>query len=405
MNHLLTTVLFLALCWSALHASGQRETGQRESARRKLREPVVQIPIDTLHWSATRRLELSDFHSPAQPGLGGSEFYYQIGYEVRPTSIGSVPALDAFCLMFRNLSWVSETARTERTLAYNQVLFDLVEIHTRQMKGKLIELVDQRNFKQQAKQIEYLTNAELGAEVNRFRAETGGGDDRAALELWQQRVVQRLFATPDLVTTYHASSFGFGFFVGGGGALPVGLVAQAINPLAGRVTGLDLAFGRTLILVHPAFYAGGIRAGFSQANQTWETGMQIKPTALDIGVGRVVRDTPRSRLIPYAGYRFFQLTPRDRDDERYKGLSLISHSPTIGLMYDFKMGKKSHQPDEDRSSFLFVRAKLSYSQLLGNQSFSGGMIGLQIGVGGFGRLRKVTYQPERTVIVLPGKLM
>ncbi len=404
MNRLLSTVLFLALCWSALPTSGQREPGQRKSAQRK-REPVAQIPIDTLHWSATRRLELADFHSPAQPGLGGSEFYYQIGYEVRPMSIGSIPALDAFCLMFRNLSWVSETARSERTLAYNQVLFDLVEIYTRQMKARLIELVDQRNFKQQAKQIEYLTNAELGAEVNRFRAETGGGDDRAALELWQQRVVQRLFATPDLVTTYHASSFGFGFFVAGGGTLPAGPVAQAINPLAGHVTGLDLAFGRTLVLVHPAFYTGHIRVGFSQANQTWETNMQVKPTAIDIGFGRIIRDTPHSRLIPYVGYRFFQLTPRDRDDERYKGLSLLSHSPTIGLMYDVKLGKSTPQPDEDRSSFWFVRAKLSYSHLLGNQPFSGGMIGLQIGVGGFGRLRKVIYQPERTVIVLPGKLM
>ena len=399
MNRLPATVLFLALCWSALPASGQR------GAARQKREPMVPIPIDTLHWSATRRLELADFHSPAQPGLGGSEFYYQIGYEVRPMSIGSVPALDAFCLMFRNLSWVSETARTERTLAYNQVLFDLVEIYTRQMKARLVELVDQRNFKQQAKQIEYLTNAELGAEVNRFRAETGGGDDRDALELWQQRAVQRLFATPDLVTTYRASTFGFGIFLAGAGYLPAGSAAQVVNPLAGSVMGLDLAFSRTIVLIHPAFYAGSVRSEFSQGNQTWETGIALKPTAVDIGFGRIIRDTPRSRLIPYAGYRFFQLSPRNRDEDRYKGLSLLSHSPTVGLMYDVKLGKRIRQSDDDLSSFLFIRAKLSYSQLLGNQPFSGGMVGLQIGIGGFGRLRKVTYQPERTVIVLPGKLM
>lgn len=55
----------------------------------------AQATIDTLHWSATRRLQLTDFHSPTQPGLGGSDFHYQIGYEVRPTSVWSQPAIDA----------------------------------------------------------------------------------------------------------------------------------------------------------------------------------------------------------------------------------------------------------------------------------------------------------------------
>ena len=398
MIRLLSIVLLLtSFCWLILPARAQHE--------RRKREPMTQIPIDTLHWSATRRLQLSDFHSPAQPGLGGSEFYYQIGYEVRPTSIGSIPALDAFCLMFRNLSWVSETARSERTLAYNQVLFDLVEIYTRQMKAKLIALVDQRNFGQQAKQIEYLTNAELGAEVNRFRAETGGGDDRVALEEWQQQVVQRLFATPDLVTTYRSSTFGFGVFITGGVTLPVGSVGQVLEPLAGASAGIDLAFGRTMVFLHPAFYTSTIRAEFIHQNRTWASGIPVNPTLIDVGLGRVVSESYRHRFTPYVGYRLLQLTPRDRHDERYAGLSLLNHAPTAGLVYDLKLGKNTRHLDELRNSFWFVRTKLSYSQLLGNQPFSGGMIGLQIGLGGFGRLRKVLYQPQRTVIVLPGKLM
>jgi len=396
MTRLLSILLLLVLlCSLSLPARCQR--GQTE--------PIEAVSIDTLHWSATRRLQLTDFHSPAQPGLGGSEFYYQIGYEVHPALIGSVPALDAFCLMFRNLSWVSETARNERTLVYNQVLFDLVEIHTRQMKAKLITLVNKKNFKQQAKQIEYLTNAELGAEVNRFRAETGGGDDRAALEAWQQQVVQRLFATPDLVTTYRASTFGFGFFVAAGGVVSTGLVAETLNPLAGISGGIDLAFGRTTVFLHPALYGGNIQQGFIHQGRTWESGMPISPTLIDVGLGRLVAESSRSRLMPYVGYRLLQLSPRDRHDERYAGLSLINHAPTAGLVLDIKLGKNIGQSNEQRNSFWFVRTKLSYSHLLGSQPFSGGMVGLQIGLGGFGRLRKVIYRPERTVIVLPGKFM
>lgn len=367
--------------------------------------PAQQATIDTLHWSATRRLQLSDFHSPAQPGLGGSEFYYQIGYEVRPTSIWSQPAIDAFCLMFRNLSWVSETARTERTLAYNQILFDLVEIHTRQMKAKLIALGVDRHFKEKARQIEYLTNAELGAEVNRFRAETGGGDDLPALQRWQKEVVQRLYNVTDPVTTYRLSKVGYGAFLGGSLLLPGGPLAQTLDPATGIAFGLDLAFRRTMLLLHPSLDNATIRTDFQIQSQVWETGMKISQTVFEIGLGRVVYDSPRSRLIPYVGYRLLELSPRDRADERYKGYTFTDHAPTAGVMLDLKFGDNSRKSDRAGTSFWFVRTRLSYSPLLNTRTLSGGLINFQVGLGGFGRIRKVTYQPEHTLISLPGHMM
>lgn len=365
----------------------------------------AQATIDTLHWSATRRLELSDFRSPTQPGLGGSEFYYQLGYEVRPTSLWSEPAIDAYCLMFRNLSWISETAKDQRTLAYNQVLFDLVEIHARQMKAKLIALRVDRHFKQQAKQIEYLTNSELGAEVNRFRGETGGGDDVQALQRWQKQVAQRLYDTPDLVTMYHSSKVGFGVFVGGGGALPTGPLAETLTPPGGMTVGLDIAFHRTALLLHTTQYAAHLTQSFTHQNQSWETGMHVKPTLFEIGLGHFIYDSPRTRLLPYVGYRLLDLAPRDRNDERYKGFSLINHAPVVGLIFDFKLGDNSIKPDLSQENFWFVRTKLSFSPVQTTSPFTGGLLNLQIGLGGFGRIRKVSYKPDRTLIPLPGRAL
>lgn len=363
----------------------------------------AQTKIDTLHWSATRRLKLSDFHAPTQPGLGGSEFYYQIGYDVRPAIFSSKPAIDAFCLMFRNSSWVSETAGNERTLAYNQVLFDLVEIYTRQMKAKLIDLGVSRRFKQQAKQIEYITNAELSTEVNRFRSETGGGDDVEALQKWQQQVVKRLYDTPDLVTMYRSSKIGFGMFIGGSIALPNGPLTQVLNPPVGFSIGVDLAYQQTLLLINSTIFGGRIRSEFSHQNQMWETGMPIMPSMGEVALGHIVRDAPGSRLIPYVGYRMFTLTPRDPTDERYKGFSLTSNAPMLGVIYDLKFSDNAHKPDRSEDNSWFVRTKVSYSPVIATDSFKGGLISLHIGIYGFGRIRKVSYQPRRTVITLPGK--
>ncbi|MCX6219252.1 hypothetical protein [Spirosoma sp.] len=365
----------------------------------------AQATIDTLHWSTTRRLLLSDFHAPIQSGLGGSEFHYQIGYEVRPTSVWSQPAIDAFCLMFRNLSWVSETARNERTLAYNQVLFDLVEVYTRLMKAKLVALHTDRHFKQQATRIEYLTNAELGAEVNRFRAETGGGDDLPALKRWQLQVAQRLYDTPDLRTTFRSSKIGYGMFVGGGGMLPTGSLTQTFSPAAGVVVGLDIAFQKTVLLLHPTLYNGTLRAGFSHNKQIWEKDMSVTSSLFEVGLGRIIADLPRSRLIPYIGYRLLDLSPRDGNDERYKGLSLYNHAPTVGLIVDIKLGDNTHKPDRSEDSFWFVRTKLSYSPLLAKDTFSGGLLNLQLSLGGFSRIRRVVYKPDHTLIPLPGSML
>ncbi|MBC3786462.1 hypothetical protein [Spirosoma utsteinense] len=367
--------------------------------------PAQQAEIDTLHWSANRRLQLSDFHAPKQPGLGGSEFYYQIGYDVRPTVIGTLPAIDAYCLMFRNLSWVSETAHNERTLAYNQVLFDLVEIYARQMKAKLIALKADRRFKQQAKQIEYLTNAELGAEVNRFRSETGGGDDLEVLKRWQRQVIQRLYEVPDLVTNFQPAKVGLGLSVGGSTLIPTGNLMQTLPRQVGLLYGVDVAVGRTLLLLNLGLHNTSLRKGFTDQNQEWPYGIHVRSSLIDLGFGRIIYDSPHTRLAPFVGYRLLNLLPRDRKDDRYKGFSLASHMPTAGVIWDLKFGGNISQPDRVEDHFWFVRTKLSVSPVLAPKSLSGGLLNLQISVGGFGRPRRVNYRPERTTIVLPGNLM
>lgn len=367
--------------------------------------PAQQMAIDTLHWSATRRLQLSDFHAPKQPGLGGSEFYYQIGYDVRPASIGSPPAIDAYCLMFRNLSWVSETASNERTVVYNQVLFDLVEIYARQMKAKLIALKADRRFKQQAKQIEYLTNAELGAEVNRFRSETGGGDDLPVLQRWQRQVIRRLYEVPDLVTTFRPARVGLGILFGGSVLVPTGGLTRVLPVQTGLLYGLDVAIGRTTVLLHASRHNATLRTGFTDRGREWTDGMRVQTALLDVGFGRIVYDGARVRLVPFVGYRLLDIAPRDRTDERYKGFSLTSHMPTAGLMWDVKFGSNTARPDRVADRFLFVRTKLSVSPVLAPKPLSGGLINLQISIGDFSRPRKVHYKPERTTILLPGNVL
>ncbi|RIV27155.1 hypothetical protein DYU11_02235 [Fibrisoma montanum] len=365
----------------------------------------AQERIDTLHWSATRRLKLSDFHGDPQPGQGISEFYYQLGYDVQPTLIRNRPIIDAYCLMFRNLSWVVESARTEQTLQYNQILFDLVEVHARRMKTKLIELKADRHFKDLAKQIEYRTNAELTAQVNQFRAETNGGNSFQALERWQQKVAQMLYDTPDMVTTYHQSDVGLGVFLGGSAMQPTGGISRTLNPPTGLVYSFDVVFRQYVLLLQPSLYSATIRDAFSQNDQTWNGGMKVSAILFEAGLGTIVHESPRHRVIPYVGYSLLNMLPRDRRDERYKGYSLVNHAPVAGVVWDFKLGSNDRNPNRASDAFWFIRAKLSYTPVLTAKSFSGGLLNLQLGLGGFSRPRRISYEPERTTLTFPGRML
>lgn len=356
----------------------------------------AQTPIDTLHWQAGRRLQLADFHGPAQRGLGGSEFHYQLGYNMQPLLLSRQPAVDAYCLMFRNLSWVSETARNDRTLDYNQVLFDLVELYTRRLKTQLVALRPDRHFREKATRLDYETNAELGREVGQFRAETGGGDEVVPLRDWQQRVARQLGETPELRTVYRQSAVGYGIWVGLTGLLPVGAARQSLNVAPGLTYGLDMSYRQTMLFASMGLHRTSLKSTVNQSAHVWESGLPVRAVTLDLALGQVIAESANRRLIPFVGYRQLMITPQNRFDEPYKGYAMTYHLPVVGALLDLTFADNVRNRNRITNRRWFVRTRVSYSPLLTNETLTGGLLMVQVGVGSFGRLRRVSYQSITT---------
>jgi hypothetical protein len=356
----------------------------------------AQTPIDTLHWQANRRLQLTDFHGPAQRGLGGSEFHYQLGYNMQPLLLSRQPAVDAYCLMFRNLSWVSETARNDRTLDYNQVLFDLVELYTRRLKTQLVALRPDRHFREKATRLDYETNADLGREVGQFRAETGGGDEVVPLRDWQQRVARQLNETPELRTVYRQSALGYGIWGGLTGALPVGAAGQTLNAAPGLTYGLDIAYRQTMLFASMGLHRTSLRSTVNQSGHVWESGLSVRVATLDLALGHIVAESAYRRLVPFVGYRQLLITPQNRFDEQHQGYAMTYHLPVVGALLDLTFADNTRNQNRIDSRRWFIRTRVSYSPLLTDETLTGGLLMVQVGVGGFGRLRRVSYQSITT---------
>ncbi|UFH56847.1 hypothetical protein [Spirosoma sp. KNUC1025] len=214
-----------------------------------------------------------------------------------------------------------------------------------------------------------------------------------------------MYEIPELVTTYRLSKFGYGMFLNGGLALPTGPLSQIIEPSAGLGVGIEVAYRQNLLMAQTTMFSSSIRSGFTYHNQAWEAGIPVMPLIGELAVGHILQSTPAGRIIPYVGYRYFSITPRDHQDERFRDFSLKSHAPEAGLIVDLKLMNNLHKTDRSEDNFLFLRAKVSYSPLLTPEPFSGGIINFQIGLSGFSRIRKVIYQPRRTSITLPNKFM
>ena len=111
-----------------------------------------------------------------------SELKYYLGYYSGKQKYGSTVILRNIALgyMDKNLSWINPEYKTEQHLRYNQVVFDIVEVHRRRLQLELDRISS--GFEFQVKfQVIYNSCAN---EIERFNIEADGGNNLNSLVFW-----------------------------------------------------------------------------------------------------------------------------------------------------------------------------------------------------------------------------
>ncbi len=149
-----------------------------------------QTSNDTLHWSATRKLDWKDFNGKAagKTGvLGNASMMVSAKFQKGLKAKTSVETI-----FDRKVSFIAEQERTVRMLKYYQVMFDLHEVQSRKLRKVLKEtklgLDPEKVFQEKYN----AAQKELAERVDQYQEETEEGTNAAEIEKWQKMIWQEL---------------------------------------------------------------------------------------------------------------------------------------------------------------------------------------------------------------------
>lgn len=152
------------------------------------------LSADTLHWSSSRPLTWDDFKGKPIGGIGFfGEAYCQNAANFEKASTFSKTKTTVTAIFDRRNSWVDPTQKTDQGLLYFQVMFNLFEVHARELRKKLKETKLGMNPTKVFQQLHGESMSMLSDEYGKFREETGAGSDLSELNRWDALVQQKLW--------------------------------------------------------------------------------------------------------------------------------------------------------------------------------------------------------------------
>lgn len=161
---------------------------------------MAQPVPDTLHWSAARPLQPWDFRMEPQAytGLAGESFCLLAVSFAKPHAFARTK-FEVAAYFDRAKSWIDPNGDQAAMVAYFQVLFDIYELHARQLKQELEQQAPRGNPTEFMHARYDAAMAAITEQNNQFRKESRMGMDHDMVKQWQNRIeveITSLHPTP-----------------------------------------------------------------------------------------------------------------------------------------------------------------------------------------------------------------
>lgn len=286
----------------------------------------------------TGKLTWDDFQGePFFSSSNASELNYQLSYSTTKKKVN-----DTTLLVFQtknsikpNLSWVKAAYKTEALLRYNQVLFNILELHRRRLQKTLHRI---ENIYMAEEKFRTLYEA-CNYEIRRFQEETNLGTDIAALESWENRMEKELEATPyELIPAITDRRFGYGFNVGFGSGTFTRTLADHFTPTFNVVYGFDIAFKNTILFLNATLAGNKVTSTFTEDELIWPADIKTRVAILDISLGQTILDNAKHKLTPFMGFGILEFSAASGGED-FEDHRIVDYGLIYGVNYNFKFRK------------------------------------------------------------------
>ncbi len=280
-------------------------------------------------------LTWNDFQGePLSMGSLTSELSYQLSYvntrsQVRDTTVMGFKTRNS---INRKSSWVGQNYRTGDVLRYNQILFDILELHRRFLQYELNRIENVVVAEEKLRTQYDLCNVA----ITQFRQESEMGLNVAALDYWEKLIKGRLEANPlEILPDVEMRDFGFNMHGGmGAGVLTSSLHDDFSNPILFGY-GFDLMYKKSVFALNAVLGSNKTNHEVIGKDFTWPGDLSTTIAMLDLSAGYTIYEKGSHRLVPNAGLGIFEFSVAG-NDEQYKKQTEVKFGLSYGLTYDFK---------------------------------------------------------------------
>jgi len=331
------------------------------------------------------KLTWQDF-TERETSQGISELKYFFGYNDIQEKYGDTTVLriKAKCYIDKNLSWINPAYKNEKYLRYNQIIFDILELHRRKLQFELDRVNAVSEIEKKFSYILSLCNDE----ISKFSQETNEGNEIGMLNLWENKISNELELIPDYnIPGYENMSFGYAAHVGFGAGLFAGALGEHFSPSFDFIFGFDFSYKKSILYFNGTLAGSKVKKDYI-SDKSWYEGQKANLSIIDISYGYTFIDGRKIKLSPFAGIGITELTGMNKDD-RQNGLRIVDYNLIGGINADYKLKtllnftpysylKAKEKIETSIRARLYVTRANYYSNL---QGYS---INLTIGFCGFG---------------------
>lgn len=337
------------------------------------------------------KLSWDDFKgAPFTSSAHATELNYQLSYATVKKRIGDTTlyAFQTKNYFNPNISWVKNSYKSEELLRYNQVLFDILEVHRRRLQSTL-HRIDDLYLAEEKFRTQYQN---CNDEIKRFQEDTKSGTDTSALEYWKQRIAQELSDNPlELVPKLTDRNFGCGINVGLGTGVLTGTVSDFFTPTFNFMFGFDFAYKNTILFLNATLAGNSVKREYTEDGLLWPENLKTGVAIIDVSIGQILLDNAKHKITPFVGLGILEFTAAEREGEEYEEHRIVDYGLIYGVNYDFKIRNKIKLVAPPGGSHLRERSEKNlrirlYATSAKFENMKGTSINMTVGYALFGRI-------------------
>lgn len=276
------------------------------------------------------KLTWEDF-SVSDTSSHASVLSYHLGYnsaKFRKKEF-QVTRILAYCYVDTKKSFVGSKKKTDRLLEYNQLIFDIVELHRRELQFQM----DRLNSVFKGEEVFRKVQTKCQIEVKMFKKDSEKGKNIKEIKRWRELINKRLEETPDNIEAqYNHSLWGYGINLGAGANIFTGDITDYIDPGFNFQMGLNFSYGRNNLYGDLNYSNTRLKKDI-EGKTIMKDGRLLGYSLITLSYGFSIIKNNRHSVTPFAGFSYTELG--DYDSSLDKKESIDCYCPHIGVNYEY----------------------------------------------------------------------